>query len=198
MKGVNILVKENGLWHGRGSDGAAGYDLSTSIPFQIMPKEVVKVPTGICIECPDDFFAHVLPRSGLSSKGVIAVTGTIDSDYRGEISVLLHNCSDHIYTFSPGDRIAQLVFYKKHTPSVRFVNKLGKTDRWTGGFGSTGMSHEHTICVQPDCKLSCRCARHHSNCEVKKSFFPVSMGYCFEPEGECCRNFMAVKDGKDS
>jgi dUTP diphosphatase len=122
--------------------GAAGCDLHAALSetFTLMPGAREKIPAGIAIELPEGFEAQIRPRSGLASKEGITVLnapGTIDSDYRGEILVLLINHGDKPFEILRGARIAQLVV----APVVRatFVEaaKLGETARGDGGFGST-------------------------------------------------------------
>jgi len=119
---------------------SAGADLKVSEAGAILPFERVLVPTSLFMELPKGYEAQVRPRSGLAWKQGITVLnspGTIDSDYRGEVKVMLYNTSDDVFTFKRGDRIAQLVI----SPVVQgnFVNEmLNETERGSGGFGSTG------------------------------------------------------------
>jgi dUTP pyrophosphatase len=100
------------------------------------------VPTGFIIEVPEGYEGQVVPRSGLAAKAGISLTncvGTIDSDYRGEVQVLIINHSDTPYTFEPGERIAQLVLVPIPKIEVIEVENLGElTERGASGFGSTG------------------------------------------------------------
>lgn len=101
-----------------------------------------KVPTGIYMEIPEGYECQIRPRSGLASKGITISNspGTIDSDYRGEIMILVHNQSGHDFSISNGDRIAQLVFNKVEQPKLELVESLDSTERGEGGFGSTGIN----------------------------------------------------------
>lgn len=124
----------------RATPGAAGYDLQADADITLHVGEIIKVPTGVSLEIPEGFEGQVRSRSGLASKGVIVVNspGTIDSDYRGEIQVLLMSLKN-THEVKKGDRIAQLVF----APVVRVelfksVSCLDETERNAGGFGSTG------------------------------------------------------------
>jgi dUTP pyrophosphatase len=121
--------------------GAAGADLCSTISFTLAPMERRMVPTGIRIALPKGFEAQVRPRSGLAAKhgiGMVNSPGTIDSDYRGEIHVILINLgSDHV-EFKSGDRIAQMVIAPVQQVAWDLVNELDSTDRGSGGFGSTG------------------------------------------------------------
>ncbi len=125
------------------SPGAAGLDLRAFLPkpVSILPFERLLVPTGLSFEIPPGYELQVRPRSGLSSKHGITVLntpGTIDSDYRGEVKVLLVNLSSNIYTVQPDDRIAQLVLSPVIKAKLIETDSLNETSRGTGGFGSTG------------------------------------------------------------
>lgn len=122
---------------------AAGADLKAHIPgyISVAPGERVLIPTGLRMEIPPGWEAQVRPRSGLALKTGITVLnspGTIDSDYRGELKVVLINLGSEKAGISPGERIAQLVI----APAARAVferrEELSPTDRGSGGFGSTG------------------------------------------------------------
>lgn len=124
-------------------DGDAGYDLSSVEDVVIKPNETVAVRTGLVFEIPDDYAGFVLPRSGLAVKKGITIPnspGLIDSGYRGEIKVGLHNTTSKKYNVSKGDRIAQIVFlqYGMFNLKETDVNKIEDTERGTGGFGSSG------------------------------------------------------------
>lgn len=125
--------------------GSAGVDLysanSQPILLNSMGARAV-IPTGIILELPVGFEAQIRSRSGLASKNGIVVTnspGTVDSDYRGEIMVILTNTSNNRFTVEPGMRIAQMVI--NQLPLVRFVeaDEVSETERGAGGFGSTGL-----------------------------------------------------------
>ncbi|MDB4220117.1 dUTP diphosphatase [Pelagibacterales bacterium] len=123
--------------------GAAGMDLSADIESEIIlkPLERSLIPTGIAISLPKDLEAQIRPRSGLAIKHGITLLntpGTIDSDYRGEIKVILVNLSNDNYTIKPQDRIAQIVFSRFVTGEFDIVENLDETDRGESGFGSTG------------------------------------------------------------
>src|SRR5699024_183877 len=107
----------------------------------LKPLERVLIPTGLFISLPAGYEAQIRARSGLSYKHGITMAngvGTIDSDYRGEISVILVNLSNQDYTISPGDRIAQMVIGQYVQASFVEVDELDDTKRSTGGFGHTG------------------------------------------------------------
>jgi dUTP pyrophosphatase len=123
--------------------GAAGMDLRAYIPNTLIinPMERIAVPTGLFIELPIGFEAQVRPRSGLALKHGISVPntpGTIDSDYRGEIKVILINVSKEPFKIESGDRIAQMVIQKYESISWEKVEQLSDSERGAGGFGSTG------------------------------------------------------------
>lgn len=128
----------------RGSPEAAGLDLYTPFAVEIGPGERKLVPTGLALQLPIGTWAHVLPRSGLAvKKGIHVGAGVIDSDYRGELQVLLFNLSSETVSFEAGDRVAQLVVqsYVMATPfwidPVTFASS-SMTQRGAGGFGSSG------------------------------------------------------------
>ena len=127
------------------SEGAAGMDLRAFLDqdLPIPPSEWVKVPTGLKIEIPKGFEGQVRPRSGLAAKFGVTVLnspGTIDSDYRGEVGIILVNLGAETFTVKNGDRIAQLVIAPFLRASILEVKmeELSVTARNGGGFGSTG------------------------------------------------------------
>ena len=125
------------------SDEAAGVDLSASIekPIKILPWEKEIIPCGISISMPRGLEAQIRPRSGLAFKHGITILntpGTIDSDYRGEIKVVLINLSKQEFLICPKDRIAQMVFSNISQVKFKEVNDLDTTKRGVDGFGSTG------------------------------------------------------------
>ena len=109
----------------RGSSGAAGYDLSAAESAVVPAHGKCLVKTGIAIAIPPDCYGRIAPRSGLAIKRFIDVgAGVIDSDYRGEIGVVLFNFSDEDFCISMGDRIAQLIFEKIRTPLIKEMNEF--------------------------------------------------------------------------
>jgi dUTP pyrophosphatase len=123
--------------------GSAGMDVYAAIlePIIIEPFSTVLVPTNLAIELEIGYECQVRSRSGLAIKhGIFALNapGTIDSDYRGEIKVILSNFNKEPFTILRGDRIAQIVFAKYETAELIEVKSLKETERGTGGFGSTG------------------------------------------------------------
>ena len=134
-------TRENGTAPTRATAGSAGYDLTACGETLIQPGERALVETGISIAVPAGYEGQVRPRSGLALKRGVTVLnspGTIDSDYRGEVGVILVNHGAEPAFIRPGDRIAQLVLCAVATPDVHEVDDLGATDRGGGGFGSTG------------------------------------------------------------
>lgn len=123
------------------SQGAAGLDLRSAIDVELAPMERKLVPTGVRVAIPTGHEGQVRPRSGLALKhgvGMVNAPGTIDSDYRGEICVLLINLGSDNVTFQRGDRIAQLVICPVARAELVQVEVLSETIRGEGGFGSTG------------------------------------------------------------
>lgn len=122
---------------------SAGMDLKANIPesITIEPLKRVLVPTGLYIELPEGYEAQIRPRSGLAVKhgiGLVNTPGTIDTDYRGEIKIILVNLSDQPFVLIPGERIAQMVVAKFERVDWVIADKLGESERGEGGFGSTG------------------------------------------------------------
>ncbi len=125
------------------TDGAAGMDLhaATTAPIVVPPLGRVKVATGLVMAIPRSFEGQVRPRSGLAARTgltVLNAPGTIDSDYRGEVQVLLVNLGDAPATIAPLERIAQLVIAPVAHAELVLVDVLDETPRGAGGYGSTG------------------------------------------------------------
>ncbi len=124
--------------------GSAGVDLQAYVenPVVLKPMERALVPTGIFIEIPEGYEAQVRARSGLAIKHGISLVngiGTIDSDYRGEIKVILINLGEKEFIINSGDRIAQMVFIKHEQADFELTEELNDTERGAGGFGHTGV-----------------------------------------------------------
>ena len=122
---------------------SAGVDLKAFLdhPLDLKPLERKIIATGIKLALPEGYEAQIRPRSGLAAKHGISILnspGTIDSDYRGEIGVILINLSNKVFTINRGDRIAQLVLTKYEKINWKIIKELPKTNRGFGGFGSTG------------------------------------------------------------
>lgn len=127
----------------QGSPGAAGYDLFACCqePTEILPGQTKSIPTGLAAELPEGTGGFVFARSGLGVRhGIVPgnCVGVIDSDYRGEILVGLHNHGQEPYTVLPGERMAQLVLLPVLGFVPTFADTLKQSDRGSGGFGSTG------------------------------------------------------------
>ena len=123
--------------------GSSGMDLMalTDKPITILPKKSYLVPTGISVAMPKNYEIQIRPRSGLAAKNNISVLntpGTIDSDYRGEIKIILFNHGSDEFLINNGDRIAQIVLMPIHKIDFEEVDNLPDTVRGEGGFGSTG------------------------------------------------------------
>jgi dUTP pyrophosphatase len=121
--------------------GAAGMDIAAAEKVVIRPGRFASVGTGVLLEIPRGMEVQVRPRSGLALKhgiGILNSPGTIDSDYRGEVRVILFNFSRRRFVINPGDRIAQLVFARVNRVRLVKSAKLARTRRGAGGFGHTG------------------------------------------------------------
>jgi dUTP pyrophosphatase len=128
----------------RASDRAAGFDLRAAVESTttLAPGSRALVPTGVCMAVPAGFEAQIRPRSGLAARhGVTLLNspGTIDSDYRGELAVLLINHGEEPFVVNRGDRIAQLVIAAVAPAELIEVGALDETERGAGGFGSSGV-----------------------------------------------------------
>ena len=126
------------------TDGSSGLDLAANIDIkiEIKPGETKIIPTGLFVGIPKNFEIQIRPRSGLAAKNQISVLntpGTIDSDYRGELKVILINLSDKIFVVEKGLRIAQMVVCPVVRAELKEVETLNDTKRGSGGFGSTGV-----------------------------------------------------------
>ena len=126
------------------TSGAAGADVTACLdsPAELLPGCRMLVPTGLSFESPEGYEIQVRPRSGLAARHGVTVLnapGTIDSDYRGEVKVLLVNLGQLPYVIKPGDRIAQLVLSPVARASFVPSSSLSGTERGGGGFGSTGV-----------------------------------------------------------
>ena len=125
------------------TDGSSGMDLMAFVesPIKIAPNNLELVPTGLSIAIPEDFEIQIRPRSGLAAKfsvGVLNSPGTIDSDYRGELKIILFNHGNKDFIVNNNDRVAQMVLTPVIKMELEEVDELPKTIRGLGGFGSTG------------------------------------------------------------
>ena len=144
MSNVSVKkVRPNAILPTYGSAEAAGADLYACLdePVTILPHTTAFIPTGLSMELPKGTGGFIMARSGLACKQDLAPAnkvGLIDSDYRGEFMVALHNHGTQIRTVQHGDRVAQLVIVPVLTPTYTEVAELDDTSRGSGGFGSTG------------------------------------------------------------
>ena len=125
------------------TEGSSGMDLKALIekPITIKPQNSALIPTGLSIAIPEDTEVQIRPRSGLAAKSSLSVLntpGTIDSDYRGEIKIILFNHGKEEFTVNNSDRIAQMILMPVLKAEFEEVEELPKTVRGSGGFGSTG------------------------------------------------------------
>lgn len=143
---LKIVNKSTNELPAYATPGAAGFDLKANLEenLVIAPGGRDIVPTGIFMEIPLGYEGQVRPRSGLAAKKGVTVLntpGTIDSDYRGEIKVILYNSSTEYFKIEHGERIAQMVFAKHEVAEFEVlenIEEFASTDRGAGGFGSTG------------------------------------------------------------
>ena len=144
MEAIRVKrLKETAILPTYGSDEAAGADLYACLdaPVCIQPGESVFIPTGLSMELPKGYAGLIYARSGLACKRGLAPAnkvGVVDSDYRGEFMIVLHNHGNVVQTVEHGERIAQLVITPVFTPGFTEVDELTDTRRSGGGFGSTG------------------------------------------------------------
>lgn len=141
LKIINKSKNENPSY---ATSGASGMDLRANLDEELVIKsgEIQLVPTGIFMEIPEGYEGQVRARSGLALKYGISLPngiGTIDSDYRGELKVILINHGKEDFVIKNGDRIAQIVFIKYEKAELEIVESLEDTERSEGGFGSTGV-----------------------------------------------------------
>ncbi len=136
-------LREGACTPSYGSARAAGFDLHACLEQEtlVAPGMTVMIPTGWAMEIPEGYAGLIYARSGLACKSGLAPAnkvGVVDSDYRGEVCVALHNHSDEVRTVKPGDRIAQMVITPYLTAEFCLSDALEDTARGAGGFGSTG------------------------------------------------------------
>ena len=141
---INVINNSENPLPQYATDGSSGMDLRANNLEEIIlkPMERILVPTGLFLEIPLGYEAQIRPRSGLAvNKGLTCLNtpGTIDSDYRGEIKVLLINLSNEHQTILTGERVAQMVFVKIDIARLTLVHELNDTARAAGGFGHTGI-----------------------------------------------------------
>ncbi len=129
------------------TEHSSGLDVSSSSMQNIIiePMKTVLIPTNLVLEIPEGYEGQVRPRSGLAIKhniGIMNSPGTIDSDYRGELKILLTNFGSEPFTVRFGDRVAQLVIAKVEKVKIELTDDLTSTKRDSGGFGHSGLNHE--------------------------------------------------------
>lgn len=138
---VRYTKKKEALAPTRGSKEAAGHDLYSTQAYDIAPHSTVKVGTGLTMEIPKGTFGAIFARSGIALKRGLRpanCVGVIDSDYRGEIIVALHNDTDEMMSIDEHERIAQLIVIPYVPVTYEKVDSLDETERGAAGFGSTG------------------------------------------------------------
>lgn len=140
---LKVKAKDKELFPVYATKGAAGADIRAHVtePVTIAPHSAKLIPTGLFLEIPQGFEVQIRPRSGLALKNLITVLntpGTIDSDYRGEVQVILMNHSNEPFVVTSGMRIAQMVVTTCYQATFERTDELSATDRAAGGFGHTG------------------------------------------------------------
>lgn len=141
MKVELKLLSEAAKIPTKGTDQAAGYDLYAAQNAEIDPLKRALIKTNISIAIPKGYYGRIAPRSGLAYKnGIDVMAGVIDSDYRGDVGVILYNTGVDVFNIKQGDRIAQLIIEKCHVADWDLVEDLSDTDRGEGGYGHTGKS----------------------------------------------------------
>jgi deoxyuridine 5''-triphosphate nucleotidohydrolase (dut) len=149
MENINIRIKRISKEYNDiplpeyATEGSAGMDIRAAVnePFIVKMGEVVIVPTNLSVEIPQGYEIQVRPRSGLAAKhgiGILNSPGTVDSDYRGEIKIILINFGKENFTIQKGERIAQLIISRVFRANFNEENLLNESKRGTGGFGHTG------------------------------------------------------------
>ena len=136
---VKISLLEGGIAPIRATEGSAGFDLYSAEDVELLPEANVLVGTGVKMAIPPFLYGQVAARSGMAKKGIHTFSGVIDSDYRGEIKVLLTNTNKFDnFQISKGNRIAQLLLLPCARPTLTVTDTLEETERGEKGFGSTG------------------------------------------------------------
>jgi len=133
-------LDENAVIPTRGSESAAGMDLTSVIDTVVYPDTRAIIATGLSCKPPKNTYLRIAPRSGLAAKnGIDVLAGVVDSDYRGELKVILQNMGDEPLNIKIGDRIAQAILECYVSADIEEVDTLDETDRGVSGFGSTGI-----------------------------------------------------------
>ncbi len=139
-----LLIDQEIPLPGYASEGASGMDIRACVEFPVTlePGQIKLIPTGLALSIPRGYEVQIRPRSGLALKygiGMVNGPGTIDSDYRGEIGIILINWGDETFLVRMGDRIAQMVLAKVYHADFQRVEDLDETQRGEGGFGHSGI-----------------------------------------------------------
>lgn len=139
---LNVKLTDGAPLPKHAMPGDAGMDLTAREDVTILPFDTAMVGTGVAVEIPEGYVGLVFPRSGLASKRGITLAncvGVIDSGYRGEIMVPLHNMKNYVQMVMEGERVCQLIVMPFETCICKSVKELNESDRGSGGFGSTGI-----------------------------------------------------------
>jgi len=143
---IKRLKRDGGLpFPAYESEGSSGMDIRAGVvePVTLQPGEIVLIPTGLAISIPRGYEAQIRPRSGLALRngiGLVNSPGTIDSDYRGEVGIILINWGSKPFVIRRGDRIAQMVISKVYSADIVEVEDFAQTQRGEGGFGHSGLT----------------------------------------------------------
>lgn len=133
-------VDSNAVIPARGSSGAAGFDLYATHDIVLEPGCRAVVKTGIILQISHGWYGRIAPRSGMAvNHGIDVLAGVIDSDFRGEVGVVLYNTSDRRYPIAAGYKIAQIIFERCWDGEIEEAGSIDDTDRGVRGFGSTGL-----------------------------------------------------------
>ncbi len=141
IKTINVKVKKlhpDAQIPKVGTEHAAGFDLYSIEDYELKPGETKAIGTGIAMEIPEGKCCCIWDRSGYGAKGIHRFAGLIDSDYRGEFKIVLHNTTKEPFKINKGDRIAQGLIQDYYQSKFELADNLLETKRGTGGFGSTG------------------------------------------------------------
>ena len=138
---INMMEGCEDLIPAKAHSDDAAFDIRSRVEIELTPGEPHLIPTGIFMELPSGYEAQIRPRSGLALKHALTVLnspGTIDAGYRGEVAIIMMNAGKKPFTVNRNDRIAQMVINKLSEVEIIATDKLSKTKRGEGGFGSTG------------------------------------------------------------
>lgn len=136
---IKIKLIDGGKMPQMKTKGAACYDCYARVSETIKAHETKIIPLGFKTEVPEGYYMEIRGRSGLSSKGILCHTGTVDSDYRGEVGAIITNTGKKPVTFNAYDRISQMMIKEVIETELIEVDELSETERGAGGFGSTGV-----------------------------------------------------------